>query len=292
MYGKYSTRKHHADILEKKLLPVFGECRIDRISRQQIQVAVSGWHETGFSPSSIHHYHSVLSAILKKAMEWGYIGSNPAHGVKLPKLKLIRPKVVLTPDEAQRLLAGLSALPQTIVALALLAGLRRGELFALRWQSFNESDPDRPFLNIQEGVYEGVIDTPKTEASLRVVPLSKEAIRFLRDWRKIAPKRGIEDFIFSSMDCRPKSHKQIMRDHIRPACDRLGLPKVSWMTFRRTFSTWADEEGVSAKQRGVLMGNSAEVNHRVYTQTRDEGLRQGVERVSARIVQYCSVSEA
>jgi hypothetical protein len=81
-----------------------------------------------------------------------------------------------------------------------------------------------------------------------------------------------------------------MRDHIRPACDQLGLPKVSWMTFRRTFSTWGDEEGVSAKQRGILMGNSAEVNLRAYTQATDEGLCAGVERVSARIVQYCSVS--
>src|SRR5438128_219932 len=32
---KYSTRKHHGEILEKKLLPNFGDTRIDRISREQ-----------------------------------------------------------------------------------------------------------------------------------------------------------------------------------------------------------------------------------------------------------------
>ena len=81
-----------------------------------------------------------------------------------------------------------------------------------------------------------------------------------------------------------------MRDYLKPAGEALGLPSVSWGTFRRTFSTWADEEGVSAKRRGVLMGNSAEVNLRSYTQASNEALRSDVERVSARIVQYCSVS--
>ena len=92
------------------------------------------------------------------------------------------------------------------------------------------------------------------------------------------------------MDGQPKSPKQVMRDHIKPACAKLGLTDVCWLTFRRTFSTWGDEVGVSAKQRGVLMGNSAEVNLKAYTQATDQALRDGVEHISERIVQYCSVS--
>jgi hypothetical protein len=53
------------------------------------------------------------------------------------------------------------------------------------------------------------------------------------------------------------------------------------MTFRRSFATWADENGTSAKQRGELMGNSAEINASVYTQTTDAGLRRAVESVGA-----------
>jgi len=54
--------------------------------------------------------------------------------------------------------------------------------------------------------------------------------------------------------------KCVMRDHIAPACAALNMPRASWLTFRRTFATWADQQGVSAKQRGELMGNSAETN--------------------------------
>ena len=68
-----------------------------------------------------------------------------------------------------------------------------------------------------------------------------------------------------------------------PACEALGLPHASWLTFRRTFATWADQNGVSAKQRGELMGNSPEINAQVYTQVTDEGLRSAVDRVGEQV---------
>jgi integrase len=81
-----------------------------------------------------------------------------------------------------------------------------------------------------------------------------------------------------------------MRDHIKLACKKLGLPSACWLTFRRTFATWADQNGVSAKQRGELMGNSAEVNAMVYTQVMDHALPSGIERVSDELFSNCSVS--
>jgi hypothetical protein len=66
---------------------------------------------------------------------------------------------------------------------------------------------------------------------------------------------------------------------------------ASWLTFRRTFATWADQNGVSAKQRGELMGNSAEVNATIYTQILDCALRAALERVSRQIVHDCSLIE-
>jgi hypothetical protein len=66
------------------------------------------------------------------------------------------------------------------------------------------------------------------------------------------------------------------------------LPSASWLTFRRTFATWADQNGVSAKQRGELMGNSAEVNATVSTQI-DGALRSAVESVSGELFSGCAV---
>jgi len=274
---KYSTKKNYAEFLEKKVLPYFGSFRIDRISRQDVQRFIAELDSSGCAPKSIHHYHGVLSTILAKAVAWNYIPNNPAQGVELPRIP-DSAKWTLTRAQAQQLLERLQLLPRTLVGLALLTGMRRGELFALRWKSF---DPVKQTLSIQEAVYDRVIDTPKTRGSRRVIPVSKEAVAVLEAWREGAPKKSPADFIFSTRQGTPKEPRQIMRDYIVPACRNLGLPRASWLTFRRTFATWADENGASAKQRGELMGNSAEVNQQHYTQTTDEGLRRAVEEVGA-----------
>jgi hypothetical protein len=50
------------------------------------------------------HIHDVLSAILRSAVKWSYLDDNPARGVELPKLKGVRPKWVLTNQQAETLL--------------------------------------------------------------------------------------------------------------------------------------------------------------------------------------------
>ena len=54
-----------------------------------------------------------------------------ANGVDLPKLVPKRPKWVLTPEQAQRLLETLSPMSRSLVGLSLLTGMRRGELWSL-----------------------------------------------------------------------------------------------------------------------------------------------------------------
>jgi integrase len=178
---KYSTRKHHSHVLRAKLLPLFGDRRVDKITRQEIQQYVAELISRGYAPKSIDHYHDVLSTILTKAVEWGYIQNNPAHGVELPRIAPICEKWVFTPTQAQELLSRLGPLPQTIIGLALLTGARHGELFALRWRSF---DREKQALLIEEAIYDGVIDKPKTEKSIRRIPLSNAAIGLLESWRK------------------------------------------------------------------------------------------------------------
>jgi integrase len=65
------------------------------------------------------------------------------------------------------LLDALPLLPQTMAGLAMLSGLRRGELFALRWRDLDE---EAGCLMVREAVYEGTFDTPKTEAGVRLIP--------------------------------------------------------------------------------------------------------------------------
>ena len=40
---------------------------------------------------------------------------------------------------------------------------------------------------------------------------------------------------------------RVLRDHIKPSCEDLGIPPATWLTFRRTWATWADGKGIIPK---------------------------------------------
>jgi integrase len=65
---------------------------------------------------------------------------------------------------------------------------------ALRWKDFDES---AGVLIIERAVYDKVFDSPKTEKSCRLVPLSEPALAFLLEWRRLSKRTAPDDFIFS-----------------------------------------------------------------------------------------------
>jgi integrase len=113
----------------------------------------------------------------------------------------------------------------------------------------------------------------------------------LREWRQVAKRTEPADFILSGRNGDPMDQARMLRSHIKPACEELGLPKATWLTFRRTFSTWADERGVSAKIRAELMGHGPEINQTIYTKVIPDTLRKAVESVGSKLFANCSHGE-
>ena len=178
---KHSTQKHRRFMLKKHLLPQFGDMAVSDVTRQEIQAYVAHLTQAGYAPKSIDHVHDVLSAVLRTAVKWGHLQENPARGVDLPTLRCVRPKWALTTGQAASLLTALPPLARTMVGLAILSGLRRGELFALRWKDIDEQ---ARLLTVREAVYDGTFGTPKTEAGSRRIPLSDTALRLLiAEWK-------------------------------------------------------------------------------------------------------------
>ena len=278
---KHSTQKHRRFMLKKHLLPRFGDKPLSEITRQEIQVYVAHLIQQGYAPKSIDHTIDVLSAVLRTAVKWGHLQENPARGVELPTLKTVRPKWALTPEQAARLLDKLSPLGRAMVGLAILSGLRRGELFALRWRDIDE---EARTLTVREAVYDGTFSTPKTEAGLRQIPLSDVALGFISEWKRHAGRTTAEALVFATRTGNSISPNNVLRRSIFPACKALDLPKATWLTFRRTYSSWSHDKGVPGKVVAQLMGHAnVDTTLNVYTQVLDGSLRAAVDKVGSEL---------
>ena len=271
-------------MLRKHLLPRFGDMGLSEITRQEIQVYVAHLTQAGYAPKSIDGVHDVLSAVLRTAVKWGHLQDNPTRGVELPKLKTVRPKWALTPRQATTLLSALPPLARAAVALAVLSGLRRGELFALRWQDIEESER---VLTVREAVYDGVFSTPKTEAGLRRVPLSDAALQFIAEWKRQARRTEPAALVFSTRTGKSLSSNNVLRRAVFPACEAIDLPHATWLTFRRTYSSWSHDKGVPAKVVAQLMGHTnVDTTLNVYTQVLDGSLREAVDRIGTELFTF------
>ena len=222
---KYSTQKHRRFMLKKHLLPRFGDMAVSDVTRQEIQVYVAHLTQAGYAPKSIDHIHDVLSAVLRTAVKWGHLQENPARGVDLPTLRCVRPKWALTTGQAAWLLTVLAALPRTMVGLAILSGLRRGELFALRWKDIDEH---ARVLTVRESVYDGTFGTPKTEAGSRQIPLSGRALQLIVEWKAHATNTDTDALVFAT---------------------RLGTPISPNMEIYAEESAWKESRSVPSQSK-------------------------------------------
>ena len=236
----------------KRIKPAFGTAQISEIEKTDVQLFLTDAGRA-LAPESVHDLRARLRGLLSVAVDWGWIPANPAGGrLRLPKRRHVREKHILTP--AQFLLL-LSALPQpysTVVCLAVLGGLRKGELEALRCVDILSNG-----VTVDEANYRGTLDSPKTERSNRTVAIGPIVQRALDEWLRVAPFTGPSDFVFSIRTNSPINLKNTVERHVKPACRRLGIPAVSWHDLRHTYTTWGRRAGVKAESMRDQLGHSS-----------------------------------
>jgi integrase len=76
----------------------------------------------------------------------------------------------------------------TIIRVAVYSGLRRGEIFGLRWSDLDAGNgQDGGRLHVRRSIYQGSITTPKTEDSDRVVDVPQRLLDDLEVYKLMSP---------------------------------------------------------------------------------------------------------
>jgi integrase len=117
--------------LRLRVLPELGRCKLSEITRHDLQDLVDGLLAAGLDPSTIGVTLNPVRAIFKRALARGEVAVNPTTGLEMPAVRGGRDRIA-SPGECAKLLDALASADRPLWATAMYAGLRRGELMALR----------------------------------------------------------------------------------------------------------------------------------------------------------------
>jgi integrase len=178
----------------------------------------------------------------------------------------------MTLDEVRQLFAVLGLRERVIAGLAVLAGMRPGEIFAL-----TRSRAESEFANIQQRVYRGEIDTPKTFKSRRLAALGVGLLDWIRQWLDMLPNGGPDGWLFpSERGTTPVAKDNCWRRHFLPRLKEVGLEWVNFQVLRRSHSSLLDDLGVDPQVRADQMGHGVDVNQNDYTRSSMERRKAAV----------------
>lgn len=258
---KRSSRLTNEDRLQKHLDPVFSGRTLGSFTRDELQRFLDEKAGAGLSYSIVAHLRWDLRQILQMALSEGYIQRNPAELLFIPRDAKRPEHTVMTREEVQKCFAVLDQRERLIVKLAVLAGLRPGEIFALQWEHISDSHVD-----IRQRVYRGEIDSPKSTHSIRKAALAKGLVEEIRAWREISLDPRADAWVFPSETGKtPLIRENIWRRSIRPHLNDVGLDWVDFHVMRRTHASLMNEIHDDPKLVADQLGHTVDVNQNVYT---------------------------
>jgi integrase len=278
---KRSTAMTNEQRVRLYLIPEFGGRPLDTFSRSrdEFQRFLNGKATEGFSCSIVSHLRWELRQIFRMAVEEGHLDRNPAELLFIPREAKRPEHRVMNREEVKQLFGVLGTRERLIAKLAILAGMRTGEIFGLTWGALDEKS-----AHITQRVYHGDIDSPKTHHSVRRAALSDGLSQDIEEWRRQAICTGPEAWVFPSETLRtPVGPYNLWRRQIGEQLDAAGLGWVTFQVMRRTHSTLLRELDVAPEVRAQQMGHTVDVNENVYTKTSLESRRQAVNLLEASV---------
>ena len=248
---KPSALRSYEEALQTKVLPELGKLRLSSVDRVAVQDLVDRLIARGLAPSTVRNSVLPLRAIFRRAVARSEVVQNPTLGLALPAVRGRRDRVA-RPEEARALIAAVPEGDRALWATALYAGLRRGELQALRW---SDVDTDAGLIRVERSwdQREGPIE-PKSAAGRRRVPLVRP-LRSELSAHGLRQAGGGEGFALGGGEKRVASGAATRR--AREAWSEKGLAPIGLHECRHTYASFMIAAGVNAKALSTYMGHSS-----------------------------------
>ena len=259
---KSSTAASNEDRFQHHLSE-FEERPMNNISRDDLQGFLDRKAAAKLSYSVVAHLRWDLRQIFRMAVSEGYLPRNPAELLFIPR-EARRPDVPSMDFEQVKLFFSVLDLRERVVGgLAIMAGMRPGEIFALRRAGLEVG-----YVDISQRVYRGRFDTPKTFNSVRWAAVGAGLSGWIKSWLEMLPDSDPEAWVFPSENpAAPVWKDNCWRRSIKPKIEKVGLGWVNFQVLRKTHSCLLAELDVDPQIRADQMGHTVDVNQNRYTKS-------------------------
>jgi integrase len=205
----------------------------------------------GLNASTIRNTLMPLRVIFRRALARGEVAVNPTTAIELPAVRGKRDRIA-SPDEAAQLLAAVPERDRPLWATAMYAGLRRGELMALRW---DDVDFELGVIRVERSwdVKAGVV-APKSNAGVRTVPIAKTLREYLASHKL---RTSWSDGLVFGRTASTPFESTTLDGRARTAWRRKKLARITLHECRHTFASLMIAAGVNAKALSTYMGHSS-----------------------------------
>ncbi len=251
-----------------RILPMIGTIRLDKLRRRDIEQARDQLGQK-YKPNTVRSALRPLGAALTWAVQQDLITESPMYKIIRPRLEYSCER--LTTEEASALLAEAKRqAPKSVrshslfigVALALRLGMRRGEIFGLRWE---DVDLKGKRLTVARS-----FDVLPKNGKVRTLPIPTALLLDLEPWRAVCPKAA--KVVPIGTNCRTGLARLLQESGCKPL-------SRGWHGLRHTFASIFIEQGGSILALKDMLGHSSLAMSLVYSHLAPSALRIDVEKM-------------
>jgi integrase len=265
------THERYAQICHKNIAPLLGAIPLSKLKPEQISEAYAKALATGrrkgnggLSPRTVRQMHAIVKSALAQAVKWEILVRNPAAVVRGPKVGRAAMRTYDLEQTAELIEAAQGRRVFIPTLLAVLGGLRRGEIAALRWRHVDLAAAQLAVVQSAEQTQAGVRYKEPKSGRGRTIALSATLVTELRANRarqaqellRVGKRLSDDDFVVTRADGSAVRPHSLGQEWVRFLARNRTLPRIRFHDLRHAHATHLLASGVHPKVASERLGHS------------------------------------
>jgi integrase len=293
------TLDHYELIVERHIIPALGSLKLAAVTGRRVQA----WLDADpAAPRTVLHHHAVLRRALNVAVRQRLLPYNPASAVELPRARVSVAAPLTLPEVRALLAATRGDRLHALWRLAIVTGLRQGELLGLAWDDVDgatitvsaqlqriveHAEREAAAREGRKPVGTWLRTPPKAARKLLSIAIDPETAAVLDEHRLLMAAERTPEWthfghVFVDQRGRP-FHSAAVEHQFHAACDAAGIPRRRFHDMRHSSAHLLSDLGVTMEARKARLGHTTDRMAAMYSGASEAQDRIAVDRLGEAI---------